>query len=273
MKISAYAKLNLALNITGTTENGYHTLDMIMQEISLCDFIDIKKADTVSIKASTYLPRENTMSKACTLFFEYTGIKGGANINIKKNIPIGAGLGGGSSDGAAVLKALNELYNAQLSQEELIKIGLKIGADVPFFIKGGCMRARGIGEKLDTLENNLDCTYILAKPKKGVNTAKAYGVFDEIGGETSDIKKVTEAMKNGDIKEFSKYAKNSLTYAGTELCPEINEILTLLGGADHVMMSGSGSCCFAVYENKKAAEEKLRSLEKSDIIDFLWSGK
>ncbi|MEI6100598.1 MAG: 4-(cytidine 5'-diphospho)-2-C-methyl-D-erythritol kinase, partial [Eubacteriales bacterium] len=170
MKLYAYAKLNLALKIIGQRPDGYHELDMLMQLISLCDEVIIEKSDYITVRCDTWLPPDNTLSKAASAFFETTGITGGADIYVKKNIPEQAGLGGGSSDGATVLMALNEMYGAGLAKAALIDLGKKIGADVPFFIEGGCARAQGTGEILTPLRNNLDCTYLLAKPAGGVGT-------------------------------------------------------------------------------------------------------
>ena len=139
MKIKANAKINLSLKITGKREDGYHLIDTVMHSVSLFDELEINKADSINLRCDeSDIPQEKNIAfKAASLFFERTRLQGGADIVLKKNIPFPAGLGGGSADAAAVLLALNKLYNANLSQEALCQMALKLGADVPFFINGG----------------------------------------------------------------------------------------------------------------------------------------
>ena len=194
MDVAAFAKLNLALKITGRRTDGYHELDMVMQEISLCDEISIKKSAGLEVESNIPLPPENTLHTAARVFFAYTGIRGGADIRVQKNIPAQAGLGGGSSDGAAVLKALDSLYGTKLNAEELIGLGRRVGADVPFFIRGGCARAQGTGEILTPVANNLPLVFLLAKPAGGVNTKEAYAAYHRLEKNETDIDGVVLAL-------------------------------------------------------------------------------
>lgn len=251
MKITANAKINLSLNITGKRSDGYHLLDMVMLEIPFGDIIEINKSDSIKIKANGWLPENNTLAKACELFFEYTDIKGGADIFLRKKIPSGAGMGGGSSDGACVLKALNEIYDAGIPNDKLKEIALNIGADVPFFIEGGCARARGIGEELMPVYSALKGYCLLAKPYGGVSTPKAYKLCDEMPSEGCDMQKVIEYIEAGDIKSLGKTSANMLEPAAKKLCPEISIVESAFSGSDFTLMTGSGSCVFWIYANKR----------------------
>jgi len=145
MKYFAPGKINLFLKVLNERPDGYHNLSMIMQSVSIFDVIDIEKAEGIQLTCNkSYIPcnEENIVYKACQLFFEETNVKGGCKIHITKNIPDGSGLGGGSSDAAETLLALNEIYGANLSEDKLIEMSTKIGADVAFFIKKGCVRQR-----------------------------------------------------------------------------------------------------------------------------------
>ena len=237
MKLEAFAKLNLSLAVTGRRADGMHELDMLMQNISLADELEIFPADAVSLQCEGIPADEsNTAVKAARLFFEAAGIRGGARMTLKKHIPAQAGLGGGSSDAGAVLNALNEIYGAGLSQEQLKEIAARIGADVPFFLKGGCMRARGIGEILSPVRNACDFSYLLVKPEGGGMTGPA--------------------LEAGDREAYFNAAGNSLLPAGAALCPEVGTLLEecMEYGASFAMMTGSGSCVFAVFSD--AAEEE-----------------
>lgn len=257
MKIKAYAKLNLALNITDTRANGMHELDMLMQRISLADELTIEKSNKTALYCDDMpIDKNNTALIAAELFFAATGITGGAEIVLKKNIPSQAGLGGGSSDAAAVLCALNTLFDARLTKNELMQIGLRIGADVPFFIVGGSARAQGIGEKLVPFTNNCDFSYLLIKPQNGVSTAAAYKKYHELGIVKPNITAAQNALEAGNAHEYFRTAQNALMPAGIALCPQVGEILTDCAeyGADFAMMTGSGSCVFAVFSSAPAKQ-------------------
>ena len=178
LTINANAKINLYLEITGTLENGYHALSMIMQSISLCDTLTLEPADALCVHCPGVPQEQNSAFRAGQLFFEAAGLDGGAHIEIFKRIPSQAGLGGGSADAAAVLLGLSELYGHPLSLGELARIAVRIGADVPFFLKGGCQQCQGIGEVLAPLGNALAPHYLVIQPEGGVSTPAAYRKYD-----------------------------------------------------------------------------------------------
>lgn len=264
--VKAYAKLNLVLAVTGVLPNGMHALDMVMQTISLHDELEIRKAERTFVHCqNTWLPEENTLAQAAKLFFAHTGIRGGAHVGIVKHIPHQAGLGGGSSDGAAMLCALNHLYGASLSDAELRALALQIGADVPFFIHGGCARAQGVGEILTPIQNNCSFGYLLVKPQKGVNTGEAYRLFDSVDQPTVDVQSAVDALSHGDAPAYFRAAKNALAPAGIALCGEIGQVIARCYdlGAQFAMMTGSGSCVFAVFDSPDAQKKAQDALSPS----------
>lgn len=265
MKLNAYAKLNLSLAITGKRVDGMHDLDMLMQNITLADELEIVPADRISLQCDGVAADErNTAMQAARLFFQMTGIRGGARMTLKKNIPAQAGLGGGSSDAGAVLNALNTLYGAGLSEQQMIETAVQIGADVPFFIRGGCMRARGIGELLTPAANRCGFSYLLIKPREGVPTGPAYAKYHECPGRTPDIDAVTGALETGNRNAFFQTAGNVLQPAGIALCPSVDMALRecMEYEADFAMMTGSGSCVFAVFQNEKKEERAFLAFSR-----------
>jgi len=265
--VKAPAKLNLALNITGRRVDGNHLMCMVMQAIDLCDIIELDKNDDGIIKLScnrSNLPCDSTniAYRAAEAFFEYTGeANRGVSINIIKNIPMQAGLGGGSADGAAVLVGLNHMYSAGLSQDELCKIGLPIGADIPFCINGGTALAEGIGEILTPMPLLPECHIIVAKPSAGINTAQAFKKYDSAGSKKSaDINQIKDAVFAGDLRTVCANMYNVLQEVA-EL-PEINSLCKKITnyGALGAMMSGSGSAVFGIFDSKKNAKRCLISL-------------
>ncbi|MDL2236738.1 4-(cytidine 5'-diphospho)-2-C-methyl-D-erythritol kinase [Christensenellaceae bacterium OttesenSCG-928-K19] len=262
MQRNAYAKLNLSLAITGMREDGYHMLDMVMQRISLYDVVTVEKAEDLRVFCEGVPEEKNTAYKAAAQFISGTGIPHGVHITIQKNIPAQAGLGGGSSDAATTLLLMNEMFKTKLSAEELSRIGLCVGADVPFFLLGGCARAQGVGEVLTPLENNCGFRYLLVKPEGGVNTRAAYEAYHRLPKDEVDVQAAVDALGAADCEAYFRYAGNALAPAGKLLCPEVEQALRdCYGqGARFAMMTGSGSCVFAVFENEAkltAAQDAL----------------
>lgn len=265
MKLKAYAKLNLALDIVGRTASGMHALDMLMQSISLFDELTITKAERTRLFcAGMEADEQNTALRAARAFFEYTGIRGGVDITLEKHIPSQAGLGGGSSDAGAVLCALDLLYETKLKKEELIALGVNIGADVPFFIDGGCARARGVGEILAPVENNCGFSYLLVKPEGGVPTGPAFAKYHELPAEHADIDAAAHALCAGDVSGYFRSAGNALMPAGITICPQVGEIIAACKayGADFAMMTGSGSCVFAVFMDRTAKDKAFAAFSR-----------
>jgi 4-diphosphocytidyl-2-C-methyl-D-erythritol kinase len=253
----SYAKINLCLDITGTAANGMHMVDMVMQSISLHDTITVEKAGTLSVTAENMtLPAQNTFTKAAGLFFEHTGIAQKARIHVLKRIPARAGLGGGSSNGAATLRMLDRLFHTGLDEATLLGMAKEIGSDAPFFLTGGCMRAADIGTRLSPVKNQCAMNFLLIKPADGVSTKAAYDLYDTLPQAAHSADSVIRALSAGNCAEYYNAAKNALTEAGGILCPEIPEILSdcKKKGADFALMTGSGSCVFAVFENKALFE-------------------
>ena len=176
IRLEAKAKINLFLEITGRLPNGYHTISTVMHEIGLCDYVSVEKTDSGSITLTSDcdtmpLDERNIAYRCAALFFEKAGIENkGINIHIEKNIPMEAGLAGGSTDGAAVLKALNEMYNTPFSIAELCTMGAKVGADIPFCIMGGSVLCEGIGEIMTPIATLPSCHILIVKGKEGVST-------------------------------------------------------------------------------------------------------
>lgn len=276
MKIKAYAKVNLMLDILGRLPNGYHNLWMIMQSVSLCDTVEITKNNSGEItlscsKAGIPLNEKNIAHKAATAFFEYTGTENcGIHIHIEKAIPSEAGLAGGSADGAAVIKALNEMFSAKLTDRQLCRIGKKVGADVPFCIMGGTCLAQNIGEVLSHLEDIPDCYFVLAKPEMGVSTKEAFESVDNASWiKRPDKEKMLLAAANGNFEEMLKLSAN--VFEQVIEVPERVEIKKVMrqSGAKLSLMSGSGPTVYGIFEKEKDAEncaEKLKGFIKDVFI-------
>lgn len=258
IKLKAYAKINLSLYITGTRQDGYHLLDSVFLPVSIYDEITVKKSVTgISIKCGKNIPadKRNTAYKAAKLVMEAAGT-GGAEIKIRKNIPIMAGLGGGSADAAAVLIGMNELYKLDMNKEKLAGIGLEIGADVPFFLGTVAARVRGIGEMVTPLEINKPIHMVIIKPEADLSTADVYRKYDEISnGGTGDCGKLIAALDANDLSGAAGLLHNDLQPAAELLCPDIKEAAEFLwsNGAFAAMMTGSGSCVFGIYDSESAA--------------------
>lgn len=275
LTVKCPAKVNLSLDVTSRREDGYHNLEMIMHTIKLFDTLTIvcEDSETTEITISSnlsYVPSDerNLCFKAAQLFFKETGLSAKIHIDANKKIPVGAGLGGGSSDAAGTLTALNRLMGNPLSQERLAAISKGIGADVPFFIYGGCMLAEGIGEMLTPLPQLENVTFLIAKPNFGVSTPWVYKnlVLDSTTPHP-DTKAVIEAIKTCDLTSLAKHAENTLELVTLKQYPEISRYKELMikTGAVYSLMSGSGSAVFGVYddpEKAKKALEKFKSLTK-----------
>ncbi len=276
VKVKAYAKINLLLDIVGKRNDGYHDLFMIMQSINLYDTVTVTQNNSRKITLSCNIndipiDDKNIAYKAAERFFAETKIKNkGINIDIFKRIPHAAGLAGGSADGAAVLTALNELTGAALSDDELCKIGVKIGADVPFCIKGGTLLAQGIGDVLNNVKPLRRCYIVIAKPDCSVNTAYAYIQFDKCGKtHTPDKLGMLCALQTRDLKEICLKMENVFEqFIAVDNKVEIKDVMRK-NGALGVCMSGSGPTVFGVFEDRQNAEnaaDMLKSLVETVAV-------
>lgn len=262
MEIKTFAKINLALYVVGKRDTGYHELDMVMQTISLYDTVYISKRKK-GIKLSSNNPNiptdeTNIAYKAADLMLKSYNIKSGVNIHIEKNIPIGAGLAGGSTNAAGVLKLVNEIYNLKLKTKDLDRLSLKLGADVAFCLRKGTYKAEGIGEILTPIEegfkNNL---ILLVKPEFSISTKDA---FSKVQGRFSkDLKtaNLIKGIKNKDIDLMAKNMENDLENIiinefGFKEIKDIKEKLLNLG-AKASLMSGSGPTVYGIFDDKKLA--------------------
>lgn len=268
--VNAYAKINLGLDVIRKREDGYHDVCMIMQSLELHDTITISKAptETISIRTNlSYIPNDqgNLVYKAAAAFLNYLSLKEGLSIKLEKTIPVAAGLAGGSSDAAATLKALNVLYDAHLTETELMKIGVKIGADVPYCIRLGTALSEGIGEILTPLPSMPNCSILLVKPDISVSTKHVYEnlrLSENINHPNIENMKV--ALNSGDLTALTKTMDNILQTVTIKDYPVITSIKQkmLELGAMTSLMSGSGPTVFGVYKDVELAKNALNYFKK-----------
>ncbi len=257
----SYAKINLTLDVLGNRPDGYHDVEMIMQTVSLHDTITVDKTDSgISIKTNlVYLPvnEKNIAYKAANAFFEHTKIDGGCTISIEKNIPVAAGLAGGSGNAAAVLCALDRLYNTNLPLDTLKAIGAMLGADVPYCFSGGTALATGIGEIITPLPAVPKCTILMVKPAISVSTGAIYEAIDSaIIEKRPDTNAMISAIKSGDIKTIADNLSNVMGTVTENMHPIVRGIRRkmLLNGALGAVMSGSGPTVFGIFPNYETAK-------------------
>ncbi len=280
----AYGKVNLGLDIIGRRSDGYHLVKMIMQSLDIYDTLTFEKQESgIDITLAgeggkgLSLGEDNLIYKAAACIIERTDYKGGIRITLDKNIPIAAGMAGGSSDCAAALKGVNELLEAGLSEEELREIGVTLGADVPYCVMGGTALSEGIGEELTRLTPLPECVFVVAKPLCSVSTAEAYGGYDrlvEMGRDIPhpDIDAQVKALMAGDLEGVVSNFGNVLEYVTASLHPEIAELEKLMkeSGAMNAMMSGSGPTVFGIYKDRVTAEESAEKIKKSGLAAQLF---
>lgn len=269
--LKSRVKINLSIDVLGKRQDGYHLVEMIMQTIDLYDLIEIneKDNDQITIKStSDEIPLDcnNLVYKAANLIKKTFNINKGVEIHIRKNIPVAAGMAGGSSNAAAVLVGLNKLWNLNLSNQQLEKIGLKLGADVPFCINGGAVLASGIGEELTPIKGlTKDVCILVCKPDLFVSTKEVYECID-----SKDIDKrpnnkfLIECLKNEDTRQLAENMFNVLEGVTMDKHPVIQQIKDIMTNnrALGAMMSGSGPTVFGLYENREDAVKCKAILEK-----------
>lgn len=280
LKIKAYAKVNLCLYITALRQDGYHELDSVFQSIGLFDFITLTKAETIHIVCDDKnVPTDeaNTCHQAARRMMELTGAPG-VNVLIEKNIPAQAGLGGGSADAAAVIVGMNRLYDLGLDTKQMQEIGVKIGADVPFFMQGGCMRARGIGERLSPLHNPFLHDVVVVKPKGGVGTPVCYRLFDQTEKPGGRAVPMTSAMKTENKTDYLAAFKNALEPCAFKLAPASKTAVKALkqAGAEAAQVTGSGAAAFGLFKQGEGekAKQKLekQNFERVFLVDMKEKG-
>lgn len=275
MQLKALAKINLGLDVLRRREDGYHEVRMIMQTVHIFDQIQIEKSREEGIRIRTnlyYLPenQNNLAYKAAKILQEEFGLTGGISIELKKYIPVAAGMAGGSSDAAAVLFGMNRMYDLGLSMEELMQRGVKIGADVPYCIMRGTALAEGIGEVLSPLPPMPPCTILVAKPGIGVSTRF---VFENLKADElafhPDIDKMAEALNNQDLRALTEYMDpgNVLETVTIPAYPVIQKLKDVMKeyGAMASLMSGSGPTVFGIFESRQEARRAYGVLKRGHL--------
>lgn len=261
ISLRAYAKVNLGLDVLGTLDNGYHEVRMIMQSIDIYDKVNVRsnKSGRITVKTNlSYLPvnKDNLVYKAAALLKEEFGIRDGIDIDLYKYIPVAAGMAGGSSDAAAVLRGVNKLFRLGLGMNELMKRGAKIGADVPYCVMGGTALAEGIGERLTSLKQCPACKVVVGKPGISVSTKYVYDnlILDE-HTRHPDIDGIIKGIDNGDIYQVADRLGNVLESVTEREYPVIADIKYKMKqmGAIGAIMSGSGPTVFGLFDDEEKA--------------------
>ena len=272
LKLNAYAKINLGLDVIGRLPNGYHEVKMIMQSVGICDELTFEKQPsgiTVTTDSGELPTDENNLIyRAAKLLLDTYSVKEGVRIHLTKRIPIAAGMAGGSTDAAATLKAVNQLFRFGKTKEELMELGVKIGADVPYCILGGTALAEGIGERLTPLPPMPDCHILVAKPDINVSTKYVYTTLDAAPILFHpDIDGMTAAIFAGDLTGITARLGNVLETVTVPAHPIISKIKEkfLELGSDGVLMSGSGPTVFGIFSDKTAAEKAYASMKQSSL--------
>ena len=276
VKVQAPAKINMSLDVLRRRPDGYHDVSMVMQAVSLYDFVTVETTDTGDIEilcGYEGVPRDerNIAYKSAAAFFKYTETDNtGIRITIDKNIPTQAGLAGGSADGAAVIVALNKLFSTHLKEKEMREIGERIGADVPFCIVGGTRLAGGTGTKLKKMIPIPRCNIVICKPEVSVSTAEAYSKIDS--AKLSHPEFTAEMVKAVYARDI--YMVTSCMLNDFELALDLDEIkavkrVMLKNKALGACMSGSGSAVFAIFNSEKKALKCVEALRKDYNEVFL----
>jgi len=253
LQLLSPAKLNLFLHITGRRDDGYHELQTVFQLLDHCDTVDLSSSDGGAISLDCpgldLAPEENLAWRAARLLQEHTACKLGASVRIAKRIPAGGGLGGGSSNAATVLLGLNRLWRLQLDLDELADLGLRLGADVPVFVRGHSAWAEGIGENLTALELPQKY-YLVVSPRVAVGTAEVFS-HRELTRNTSPIT-IAAFFEGG--------GRNDCQNVVRQLYPEVDKALIWLENFGQAQLTGTGACVFAAFDEKARAEELYRQL-------------
>lgn len=265
--IQAHAKINWTLDITGRRADGYHMMDMLMQPITLSDTVTLEDADEITLTTSgtPYIPADpkNLAYRAAAALQKETGCTKGVHIHVHKQIPSGAGLGGGSSDAAAVLAGLNRLWRLNLSQAELERIGLTLGADVPFCLHGGLARVRGIGEEMEDVHEGHAFPLVIVQPCEGLSTKEVFEAYHTVApGISPDTNNARESLRQGKLVALAPSLGNVLQAASRMMAPPIGQAVDALWlmGAACAAMSGSGSAVYGAFTSVEAAYRAADSL-------------
>lgn len=271
--LQAYAKINLGLDVLRKREDGYHEVKMIMQSISLADTLVLRhcpgggillRADTEAGTSGIPMDESNLVYRAVQMLKEEFGIREGIEAVLTKRIPVAAGMAGGSTDAAAALKGMNQLFSLGLSEKELQDRGVKLGADIPYCIMGGTALSEGIGERLTPLKPLPACYILIAKPPVSVSTAFVYGNLrvNELS-KHPDIDGMTEAIQRQDLQGVISRMENVLETVTIPAYPEIAAIKDVMldHGAEQSLMSGSGPTVFGIFLDREKAAGAERAIQ------------
>ena len=273
MKLKAFAKINLGLDVVRKREDGYHEVKMIMQTVGIFDCLELLEEEEPGIRVSTnlhFLPKDenNLVYKAAKLLMEEKNVKKGLSIHLDKHIPVAAGMAGGSSDAAAVFVGVNKLFHLGFTMKELMERAVKIGADVPYCIMRGTALSEGIGEILTPLSPMPDCHILVAKPPINVSTKFVYENLrvQELPSHP-DIDGMTEAIRDGNLYGITERMGNVLETVTEKNYPVISELKTYMKehGALGALMSGSGPTVFGIFDDEKYAKEAYAGLRKEEM--------
>jgi 4-diphosphocytidyl-2-C-methyl-D-erythritol kinase len=279
LSLNAPAKINWFLKVLGKRDDGYHDLVSVMQCVNLYDELTFEHADTIELISDMDIPlMDNIVFRTASFLKKNTSYRKGAKITLIKNIPSGAGLGGGSSDAASALMGLNRLWGLRLSNRELQSRAAEIGSDVPFFLGGPCALAEGRGEKLSPLKMNSSAVLLLVKPAISVSTAEAYTSFDnrnvkKLTKKPNDIKLLVQVFTRQDFHLYGNLLDNDLEPVVAARYPVIREIKTRLlnSGAIISAMTGSGSAVYGLFRSREHAEKSADAMQSywCRVVDTL----
>lgn len=279
MRLRAFAKINLGLDILRKREDGYHEVRMIMQTIQMYDVLEMKKVKKLGISLSVnypYIPSDerNLVYKAAKLLMDEFQVKEGVDIRLEKFIPVAAGMAGGSSDAAAAMVGINHLFKLGLSEKDLMDRAVNIGADVPYCIMRGTALAEGIGEKLTRIAQVPDCYVLIGKPGIGVSTKTAYESLqlDKIQSHP-DIDGMIRDIENGNLLAMTDKMGNVFESGIIGKYPVIGEIKDLMeaNGALKAMMSGSGPTVFGIFDDREKMEAAAAVLRQSNLAKTVFA--
>ena len=279
MRLRAFAKINLGLDILRKREDGYHEVRMIMQTIQMYDVLEMKKVNKPGISLSVnypYIPSDerNLVYKAAKLLMDEFQVKEGVDIRLEKFIPVAAGMAGGSSDAAAAMVGINHLFKLGLSEKDLMDRAVNIGADVPYCIMRGTALAEGIGEKLTRIAQVPDCYVLIGKPGIGVSTKTAYESLqlDKIQSHP-DIDGMIRDIENGNLLAMTDKMGNVFESGIIRKYPVIGEIKDLMeaNGALKAMMSGSGPTVFGIFDDREKMEAAAAVLRQSNLAKTVFA--
>lgn len=294
MEDKAYAKINLSLDVLGRKDNGYHIISTVFASVDLCDTITISKRNDSSIvitsdRDSVPLDETNLVYKASHYMIQEYSLGCGLNIDIKKRIPIGAGLAGGSSDCATTIKLINRMFDLNIDSQELASIGSKFGADVAYCILGGVMLGSDLGQKLVRISSMPQCYILIAKPRVSLSTKKIYEQLradvindreltkiisntSDIHNELNPMAELIKALEEQSIIRLSKVIYNKLEDVSIKIAPKIQDIKDKMIklGALNSLMSGSGSSVFGIYADLDVALQAQKQLANDNEIESVF---